>query len=182
VATRSGDGGRTWRITGEIPCPRVPTSEGLETLLNESHALEIEPEHVLVVFRGSSHNCNIHLTRTYDGGCTWTTPADIGVFGYPSYLLRLQAGPILCVFGDRREPQAICGLLSWDQGATWDTKNPLTIRQFDVKVDMGYPVAIEVTPGEVLCVYYWMPGPGAAGYDRMDPRQAGILSTRFTLG
>jgi len=183
VATKSTDGGRAWAITGEIPCPTVRNDRtgDLSTLLNESHALEIEPEHILCVFRGSSGRYNIRFTRSYDGGRTWSEPEEIGVHGYPSYLVRLQAGPILCVFGDRRPPRAIRGLLSYDEGVSWDSARVLTIREFAYKADMGYPVALECAPNEILCVYYSVPGPECEGYESLDPREAGILSTRFRL-
>ena len=184
VATRSGDGGRTWSITGEIPCRLVREggSDELRPLLNESHALEIEPEHILCVFRGSADNHNIHFTRTFDGGRTWSDPEDIGLYGYPSYLVRLQAGPIFCVFGDRQPPQAIRAILSHDDGATWDTQNVLTVREFPYRSDMGYPVALEVDPGEVLCAYYYVPRPSDEAHGKVDPGQAGILWSRIKLG
>ena len=182
VATRSTDGGRTWAITGEVPGPTTQTDSGPSTLFNENHAIEIEPDHILVVWRGSSGQYNIHFTRSYDGGVTWTDPQDIGVHGFPSYLIRLEAGPILCVFGDRRPPRAIRAILSYDDGVTWDVDNVLTVREFPYSADMGYPVATEVRPGEVLCVYYSVPGPSTEGYEELDPREAGILSTRIKLG
>jgi len=183
VATRSSDRGRSWSIVGEIPGPRVKNEEAglFQTVLNESHALELGPDNILCVFRGSGGQHNIHMTRTSDGGRTWTEPQDIGVYGFPSYLIRLQAGPILCVFGDRRQPQAIRVVLSYDDGATWDTDNVLAVREFAYRADMGYPVSLEITPGEVLCVYYSMPDPGNEGYEDLGPVDAGILSTRIRL-
>lgn len=184
AATRSADGGLTWTIVGEIPCRRLKNEKTgkLHPELNESHALEIAPDHILCVFRAEGDNRNVRITRTTDGGRTWAEPQDMGVYGFPSYLIRLAAGPILCVFGDRREPRAVRAVLSYDDGATWDTTNVLTIREFPHVTDMGYPVALEVNPGEVLCVYYSVPVPDTTGgFDTLDPNDTGILSTRVWL-
>ena len=184
LATRSSDGGRTWRVVGEIPGPRVKDEETgrYDTVLNENHALELAPDKILCVFRGSRGQRNIHLTRSDDGGRTWTVPEDLGVYGFPSYLVRLEAGPILCVFGDRTLPtRSIRAVLSDDDGATWDTENVLRLREFPYPTDMGYPVALEVEPGEILCVYYSVPDPSIEDFDQCDPNDSGILSTRIRV-
>jgi hypothetical protein len=187
VATRSTDGGLSWSIIGEIPCEKILNKEtGItHARFNESHALEIAPGKIICVFRP-----RIYIARSNDGGITWTQPEDIGVYGYPSYLLRLSAGPILCVFSDRRQPkQAIRGVLSYDDGKTWDIKNILTLREFEQVTDMGYPVAVELNPGEIFCVYYSVPIVDKTpdyqyktpDYEHYDPKQTGILSTRMWL-
>ena len=191
AATMSDDGGKTWRIIGEIPCHAAvhPTTGRVWPSLNESHALETEPDHILCVFRAGGDPYNVYFTRSEDGGRTWTEPEDSGVYGHPSYLIRLEAGPILCVFGDRAggdgtRPQAIRAMLSYDDGRTWDTANILAVREFPYRADMGYPVALEVSANEVLCAYYSMPDPGHTGqaYEALSDVDGGILSTRIWLG
>ena len=190
AATMSDDGGKTWRIIGEIPCHAAvhPTTGRVWPSLNESHALETEPDHILCVFRAGGDPYNVYFTRSEDGGRTWTEPEDSGVYGHPSYLIRLEAGPILCVFGDRAggdgtRPQAIRAMLSYDDGRTWDTANILAVREFPYRADMGYPVALEVSANEVLCAYYSMPDPGHTGqaYEAIADVDGGILSTRIWL-
>jgi len=185
VATRSGDGGLTWAVVGEIPCATFTREDGggCHTLFNENHALEIGPGRILCAFRAAREPRNVHIARTTDGGRTWTAPEDIGVYGFPSHLLRLAAGPILCVFGDRRGPWAIRAVLSYDDGMTWDADNVLTLWESPVVVDMGYPVALEINAGEVLCAFYSVPVPDMTpDYGTYDVRNTGILSTRIWLG
>ena len=183
LATLSEDRGKTWRIIGVIPCGASshPHTKRPWPALNESHALETAPNKILCAFRGPGP---VYFTRSEDGGHTWTPPEDSGVRGHPPYLIRLQAGPILCVFADRDQPQAIRGMLSYDDGATWDTQNVFTLREFTYRADMGYPVAVEANPNEVLCVYYSVPDPAPSveQYNRLRDVDAGILSTRIQLG
>jgi hypothetical protein len=183
AATRSTDGGKTWAIVGEICGPMLLNQETRRwrPQLNENHALEIGPDHILCVFRGGSGNWNVHMTETRDGGRTWSIPKDLGIYGFPSYLVKLTSGAILCVYGHRREPYSIRAILSYDNGATWDTTNILTLRDIPAGMDFGYPVALETVPGEVFCVYYMVPGPDTPGYATMDMTQTGILSTRAWL-
>ena len=190
VATHSGDGGKTWGIIGEIPCDAAvhPHTGPAWPALNESHALEVGPGRVLCVFRANRGPYNVTFARSEDGGRTWTEPEDSGVYGFPSYLVRLRAGPVLCVFGDRAgddttRPQAIRAMLSYDDGGTWDTENVLTIREFPYRADMGYPVALEVDTNELLCAYYSIPGPRHTGeaFGSLEGAVGGILSTRFWL-
>ena len=184
VATRSTDGGLTWSVVGEIACARqVDEKTGdVHLAFNESHALEIAPDRILCAFRTNTENRNVHLARTEDGGQTWSGPEDIGVYGFPSFQVRLAAGPILCLFGDRRGPWAVRGVLSYDDGDTWDVGTVLTFWESPNRMDMGYPGAIEVSPGEVLCVFYSVPVPGTTpDYETLDPRQTGILSARMWL-
>ena len=190
VAARSEDGGVTWSVVGEVPCGRFthPETGRVYTDFNESHAIEIAPGRILCAFRGAyrpdspgSDKRYVHLTRSDDGGRTWTPPEPIeGAYGFPPYLLRLAAGPILCLFSDRRGPWAIRGVLSYDDGRTWDTEDLFTVREFPGRVDMGYPSGVEVAPGEVLCVYYSVPVLDMTpDYETYDPAQAGILSSRI---
>jgi len=187
VSTRSTDGGKTWSIIGEFPMTRMATPVGQVWLpFNENHCLEVSPGHLICALRRTESPHMIHVVASHDGGVTWREPVDTGVYGFPPTLLCLSSGAILCVHADRRHPQAVRGLLSYDNGETWDTENVLTIREFEHKADMGYPSAIEVSPGEVLCVYYYVPQPPYPGaenpaLDHTDPTQAGILATRFRL-
>ena len=204
LATRSTDGGMTWSVMGEVPCPIIKTKDTgrLLTQFDENHALEIATDHIICAFRSElghakmvplgadgseaptqKQNRNVNIVRTTDGGRTWTEAEDTGVYGFPPYLLRLAAGPILCLVSDRRGPWAIRAIISYDDGATWDTDNVLTIWESPHVTDMGYPSAVEVSPGEVLCVFYSVPVLDMTpDYERYDPRKAGILSARIRLG
>lgn len=184
AATLSTDGGRTWQIIGEVPggFAADPETGAMRTNLNENHVIETAPGRLLGAFRVYDEPRTIHMSHSADGGRTWTPARDLGVYGFPPYLLRLHSGVILCVCADRREPRTVRALFSYDDGVTWDTDNIHTLRQFEFMADMGYPVAVEMSPGEVLCVYYAVPKHREPGYDQLDMNQWGILSTRLRLG
>ena len=180
VATLSQDGGRTWRIVGEVSNRTATNSKTGVTrpIFDENHTLELAPGRLLTVYRGLP---NVHAARSDDAGRTWTEPEDTGAFGHPAYLVRLAAGPVLCVYANRTEPRTIRAMLSYDEGVSWDAERAQIVRQFDYKSDMGYPVALETGPNEILCVYYSVPGPTTEGYAEGKDFPAGILSTRFAL-
>lgn len=185
VATRSSDGGRSWRIAGHIDSPRQydEVTKKYWSELNENHSIEVAPNRILTLFRWGSKE--LFSARSEDGGETWSTPQRMGIEGYPPYVIRLQAGPLLCVFGRRKKgPRGILGILSYDDGRSWDTRHTLILRDLEETeqgLDIGYPVVIEIEPGELLCVYYASPTPSAKSYADLSPDQWGILSTRFTL-
>ena len=56
--------------------------------------------------------------------------------------------------GHRRAPYSIRGVLSRDKGKTWDTDNAFTIYEWADEPDMGYPSSLEISPGEILTVFY----------------------------
>lgn len=183
AATRSSDGGRTWQIIGEVPSATVqnPETGATSTILNENHVIELRPGELLGAFRIAGDPRNIHIAHSSDGGCTWSEAKDTGVYGFPPYLVKLSSGRILCVYSDRREPRTIRAMFSDDEGKSWDAEHLPIIRQLDVTADMGYPVALELSPGEVLCVYYAIPKADQPGYGELDMNEWGILSTRFRV-
>lgn len=190
IATRSSDGGRSWRIVGEIDAgPREydESNEKWRSSFNENHCLEVEPGHIVCALRTHREPRHVYITHSHDGGQTWGVPRDIGVYGFPAKLAKLADGRVVCVFGDRRaEPrQAIRAVISRDGGETWDTDHVLTIREFDHPADMGYPSLIELGQGELLCIYYYVahpyPGHVCPAADHVPPERMGILSTRFRL-
>lgn len=151
LSFESMDGGMTWKKMGEIACER--SGNPLSPVLNENHILEISPEHLLVMFR-CEKNAYLYQSDSYDGGKTWTPAKQLAIWGLPPYLTKLHSGAILCSYGHRRAPYSIRAVLSYDDGKTWDTENIITIYEWDHPLDMGYPVTLELTPGQLITVYY----------------------------
>jgi len=159
---KSQDKGDTWQKMGRVPCP--DRNEGIwpwlfpERLgkrvsmpeINERGLVELAPNRYLVVFRHSSMQ-----SSSEDGGETWS-PAErrMPAVGMSYHLLKLSSGPILATCMLRREPWSIRAMLSYDEGKTWDSKHVITVDQWEDHPDMGYPVSLEVSPGEILTIYY----------------------------
>ena len=63
-----------------------------------------------------------------DDGFTWTPPKWTNIWGYPPELIALQDGRYLMIYGYRRPPYGVRGIIS-DDGVTWDVKNEFVIRE-----------------------------------------------------
>ncbi len=163
---KSDDVGKTWYKTVDFDCPM---KDG-KPVLNENHVLEISPGNLIALFR----KCGDFLFQagSEDYGKTWTKPLQIGIWGYPPHMLKLSDGRILCLVGYRKVPFSIRGIISNDNGLTWDTDNTFTIYEWKDTPDIGYPVSLEVAPGEVLTVFYC---------NHTSTTTAGILSTRYKI-
>lgn len=183
----SGDTGLTWNQIGEIPCPRVKKGEkGLLTpAIDEYSVLELTPGKLLAMFRRDAPGFGfMYQSNSEDNGRTWQEAKELPIWGFPPHLIRLKSGAILCSYSHRKEPWSIRAVISYDDGRTWDTDNIITLCQWDDKPDMGYPVSLEVEPGQILTVFY------CSREDSIHIRHEekvkgstpeGLLYTRFTL-
>jgi hypothetical protein len=148
--SQSLDDGKTWQWLAEIP-----TREGDDYKnYHELHAVEATDERIIVQIRNhnSANKGETLQCESADGGRTWTTPHSIGVWGLPSFLLRLRDGRLLMSYGFRRKPYGNQARISDDQGMTWS--EPLTISDDGIGGDLGYPSTVELGDGSLLTVWY----------------------------
>ena len=90
-----------------------------------------------------------------DHGYTWSEPVRLGIWGLPPYMLRLQSGEVLLVYGHRRPPWTVRAILSHDDARTWDMKSMRVLHEFKPGMrDIGYPVSTQLTDGTIVCTYY----------------------------
>jgi hypothetical protein len=80
-----------------------------------------------------------------------TAPADTGIAGHPAHLLRLADGRILCTYGERKPPFAICTALSLDEGRTW--RPGPGVRSGPPDRDFGYPVNLQRRDGRLASIH-----------------------------
>ncbi len=149
----SGDDGQTWKWLARIAArPGDKTSN-----YHELHAVEAEPGRLLVHIRNeNAQNAGETLqSESADGGRTWSIPHTIGVWGLPSFLLRLKNGHLLMTYGYRRAPFGNQARISQDAGRTWS--DPLTISADGASGDLGYPSTVELADGSLLTVWYEKP-------------------------
>ena len=71
---------------------------------------------------------NMVMIVSEDDGFSWTPPKWTNIWGYPPELIALQDGRYLMVYGYRRPPYGVRGIIS-DDGVTWDVKNEFVIRE-----------------------------------------------------
>ena len=114
----------------------------------------------------------IQMNYSDDGGYSWGQPRPIvkwgrspwrarrkkGVYGgsvfYRSpWPMILRDGRILVLFGRRKPPYGIGGLVSEDEGVTWSEE--FIVRDDGSSPDLGYPVATRLDDGRIFTAYYF---------------------------
>ncbi|HOC55030.1 MAG TPA: sialidase family protein [Verrucomicrobiota bacterium] len=146
----SRDDGQTWRWLAEIPAR--PGDDPKQ--YHELHAVETGDKRILVQIRNhnSANEGETLQTESTDGGKTWSVPRAIGVWGLPSFLLRLRDGQLLMTYGHRRAPLGNQARVSPDHGRTWS--EPVIISGDGVSGDLGYPSTVELEDKSLLSVWY----------------------------
>ena len=146
----SDDDGKSWRWLAGIPTRGGDDPENY----HELHAVEAMDGRIVVHVRNHNpaNKGETLQSESTDGGKSWTQPHSIGVWGLPSFLLRLRDGRLLMSYGYRRQPFGNQARVSEDQGATWS--GPLTISDDGIGGDLGYPSTVELGDGTLLSVWY----------------------------
>jgi hypothetical protein len=139
----------------------------------------------------SSDAKNMAYVISEDKGFSWSLPIWTNIWGYPAELIRLIDGRYLMVYGYRRPPYGVKGVISED-GIHWDDVDSFFIRKGGVpeKVGaerpgvlnphnvgvyqhIGYPSVVQIPDGTIVASYHeWDNAP--------DPMQY-VLCTRFKI-
>ena len=146
----STDDGQSWRWLAEIPTRAGDQHKEY----HELHAVEAADGTIVAQIRNHNpQNLRESLqTESTDGGKTWSVPHSIGVFGYPSHLLRLADDRLLMTFGHRAKPLGNQARVSNDHGRNWS--EPLIINDDAPGGDMGYPSTVQLDNGLLVSVWY----------------------------
>jgi len=150
---RSHDGGRTWVDAATV-------AEGF----NETSLCDLGGGRLIAVMRaarigkiGQPGHRDEEATwqaESDDGGYTWGEPQPItGAREHPADIIRLQDGRLLLTYGRRLPPFGIQGMLSRDDGKTWDESNRIMLLG-DAGTDQGYPSTVQRDDGTIVTVYY----------------------------
>ncbi len=177
---KSHDTGNTWDRISKIDAVFKDENGNLIAHLDESHVLETSPGNLIALFRsvrGADGNGYLYQAFSSDYGNSWTLPHKTSIWGYPPHMLKLSSGAILCMCSHRRRPYGIVGVLSRDNGYSWDTENIFTIYSWDDEPDMGYPVSLEVAKDEILTVFYCK----RDGIKDKNEEPEGLLYVRFKI-
>ena len=146
----SFDDGRNWNWLAEIP-----TRKGDErSSYHELHGVEAADGTLVVQIRNHNKtNAGETLqTESTDGGKTWSEPHSIGVWGLPSFLLKLNDDRLLMTYGHRRAPLGNQARVSSDNGKTWSDQ--LIVSGDGTSGDLGYPSTVQFDDGSLLSVWY----------------------------
>ncbi len=151
IAMRSTDEGKTWKRLGTVPMPDDCNGDQV----HEPHVLELANGGLLGAVRThgtKSQTFQVTLTRSLDGGQSWSKPVDCGMNGSPPHLLRHSSGAIVMVYGYRLEPFGQRAKVSYDEGQTWSEE--MILRDDGPHGDLGYPASVELPGGEIFTIYY----------------------------
>ncbi|MDB5347390.1 MAG: BNR/Asp-box repeat protein [Schlesneria sp.] len=149
-ACHSKDDGLTWEWLSTIPTREGDNSHEY----HELHAVETAKGRLIAHIRNhnKANDREILQAESDDGGRNWSTPHPIGVWGFPSHLLRLKDGRLLMSYGYRRPPLGNQARVSSDDGKSWS--EPITINDDANSGDMGYPSTVECDDGTLVTVWY----------------------------
>ncbi len=164
-AAISKDQGATWELLGMVHCP-----EGIiYDQCHEPHVIQLKDGSLLGSVR--VHNkFSVMLTRSADGGKTWSVMEPFVASGSPPHFLRHSTGAIICVYGYREQPFGQRAKVSKDEGRTWSDE--IILRDDGPSGDLGYPASVELANGDIMTIYYQQEKPGA---------KCSLLWTRWSL-
>jgi Neuraminidase (sialidase) len=151
---RSHDGGLTWVEPATI-------AEGFD----ETSLCDLGGGRMIAVMRrsrsgspgkpGYQDDESTWQADSDDGGRTWGEPRRVtGTWEHPADVIRLQDGRILLTYGRRQPPCGIQGMVSRDDGNTWDYDNKIFLVGDASATDQGYPSTVQRDDGTIVTVYY----------------------------
>ena len=141
---RSHDGGRTWID------PVIIVSEGY----SETSICNLGEGHLLALMRGNQGGGLFQVEST-DNGYNWSEPCRItGPSEHPGDVIKLQDERLLMTYGRRVNPFGTLGMVSNDNGKTWDRDNRILLTADSGGGDHGYPSNVQCDDGTIITVYY----------------------------
>ncbi len=155
LAALSKDRGQTWKTV------RIPDTDGF--LGDEWDALELEPGHLIGVFRNSdpASDGTFWKAESRDGGTHWSRPKPTNVRSMrltsPPHIAWQNSVPTL-IYADRRMVSVSAVTTSDPEFLDWDLANRLPCYQYNPDespiLDSSYPCSVQITPTERLIVDY----------------------------
>jgi len=157
LVVESEDMGKTWNTVAKLDLPRDIvvhgcTGDNLEFCEPDIEELADGTLLGIVRVQGKSDNyLEMVITRSEDGGKTWTKLENLGVCGAPPHILQLKDGRVLLTYSRRETPPGIRGMISEDGGKTWGEEFIISDAP---NRDLGYPSSAQLDDGTIITVYY----------------------------
>ena len=174
---RSRDGGKTWGDVSEI------AENSDETAL-----LYLPSGKMIAMLRRSipEHGRpSLWQSVSEDKGYSWTEPKQVTQpTQIPADLLLLKSGRILLTFGHRTPPCGVRGLISRDEGDSWDYENSIILAAESLVTDCGYPSSVQLDDGSIFTAYYVYESRGPfllKQFNTFGPHGAGVKYTEADL-
>ncbi len=127
-----------------------------DTLVCEPYAAEMPNDDILVAIRVQNKYkvlYTVYLSRSTDGGKTFSEPQPTGWNGMPPHIFVTSKNEVIASYGVRLgEKIGIRARVSRDNGYTWSEE--IILRDDGLDWDLGYPTTAENKNGELVTVYY----------------------------
>lgn len=153
----STDGGRAFRLIGEVPRGQIAEHWSLgEPTLFESRDGVL---HALFRYELDENGAwqkktNMLRSESRDGGKTWTPMRRMEIDGFPPHILRLMDGRLLCSYANRTPGRVgVYACFSSDDGRTFDVAHETRLFSSGDN-DLGYATTVENADGTFLTVFY----------------------------
>jgi hypothetical protein len=196
---RSDDNGDNWEYYSTLaydPASIIDYEEPSLLRLKDGRLVSHMRTHV----NPSGDAKNLVMSISEDDGFSWTPPKWTNIWGYPPETIPLRDGRYLMIYGYRRPPYGVRGVVS-DDGVTWDVRNEFVVREGGVPKSteaetsgsrrqqtkggginwhhpggyqhIGYPSVLQMPDGTIVASYHeWSNDPIPLQY---------VLCTRFEL-
>jgi sialidase-1 len=160
---RSDDGGQNWEYFSTLaydPASIIDYEEPSLLRLRDGRLVSFLRTHV----NPSGDAKNMVFVVSKDDGFSWTAPKWTNIWGYPAETIAMADGRYLMIYGYRRPPYGVRGIVSED-GLTWDVKNEFVIREGGVPgmSDIDRPGSSRMSPAS-----------GKYGGGKVDWRNPGV--------
>ncbi len=142
------------KVIGEPQLVAATPTEG-DIIFCEPYAKEMPNGDILVAIRVQSKALNlytVYLSRSTDGGKTFSEATPTGWNGMPAHIFVTSKGEIVVTYSRREDPMGIRARISRDNGHTWSEE--LVLRDDGLDWDLGYPTTTENEKGELVTIYY----------------------------
>ncbi|MBS1751411.1 MAG: exo-alpha-sialidase [Bacteroidetes bacterium] len=155
VLLRSTDQAKTWKYVSTI----AGDPGGKQKGFLEPGLVRTKTGRLITGLRNHADENAIYISYSDDDGKTWVPPFKTKMIGHPVDLIQLKDGRIMATYGIRvglhAEPGGIRACFSNDNGATWDIKDEVVLRNDFINWDIGYPESLEIEDGRIMTVYYY---------------------------
>ena len=152
AAAVSDDEGATWRLVGKVPCGLVDTvgkNYDWDGNFCEAHVVELPSGELLGAIR-RDEDFSMFLTRSADGGATWSTPQFLAPGAPPSLMLH-SSGTLVLSYSWRKEKDFGQRIrFSTDGGRNWSDE--WVLRDDGPDYDLGYPSSAELADSPIYTV------------------------------
>jgi hypothetical protein len=153
VLLRSSDKGKSWKYVSTVADDPGGKLGGFV----EPGIVRTKSGRIVAGLRNHGPDNAIWTTYSDDDGKTWAPVKKTDMIGHPVDLIQLSDGRLMASYGVRTQhalPEGVRACFSSDNGATWDIRTEVQIRNDFRNWDIGYPESLELPDGRVLTVYY----------------------------